>query len=166
MSYEICSATSEDVDELSRMRVALQEHLHKSNASLFAMSEAATSSLSSQYLSYLKDPDVQVVVTRKEQSRLLCGMAVGRVIIREDTDPGRFGRIDDVWVDQEYRRKGICRRMVNQLLQHFEERSVQSIVLEYIVGNRESETIWHQFGFCPVITTAVANLSMVRERVT
>ena len=58
-------------------------------------------------------------------------------------------KIDDVWVEQELRRKNICRRLFSQIVAHYKE--INLFVLNYVDNNIEAEKTWKQLGFKPVI---------------
>ena len=46
--------------------------------------------------------------------------------------------VDDVWVDIEHRRHGLCKCMVRDLLEFFRERDAERVVLNYMPGNLEA----------------------------
>ena len=73
--------------------------------------------------------------------------------------PEQIRRIDDVWIEPNYRRKGLGTKLVYELLEFFKINHIVAIILEYAKGNMEAEAIWEQFGFEPVLTIATANLS-------
>jgi ribosomal protein S18 acetylase RimI-like enzyme len=163
--HRVRTAKPEDIEQLVRMRLALQNHISSVKLHLFGMSEKSVLSLTDKYLAEIQDKDVRIIAVEKSDSQTVVGMAIGKVVIRDDYDPERFGSIDDVWVDPEHRRQGLCRKMIEDLLRFFEQSAVQDIVLDYAVGSQESEEAWQAFGFQPALTIATAKLQDVKNRV-
>lgn len=147
------TARIEDVDELARMRFTLQKHMHASNSRLLHMSPRAIDDLPQQYRLRVEDPERRIVVS-EERSGGLVGMAMGTIANRNDLLPPRCGRIDDVWVDPQHRRRGVAKRLVSDLLAFFEENRVATLVLDYAVGNDEARRTWKALGFEPILTVA------------
>lgn len=162
--WQIRTATSEDIEALATMRLRLQEHLARTNHELLPMSAQGITALPERYREALTDANAHVVVVQVLGTEALVGMAMRRIMLREDLVPAHAGRIDDVWVEPPYRRQGICRALVQQLLVFFERCDVQVLVLDYVVGNAEAEDTWRQFGFRPVLTLAKANVGDVKQR--
>jgi ribosomal protein S18 acetylase RimI-like enzyme len=162
--WEIRPATQADMDALVTMRLRLQDHMAHANPGLLPMSAQGHAALPDRYREALAEATVHVLVVQARDAEELVGMAVGRIVVREDFVPSHMGRLDDVWVEPSYRRRGICRALVQQLLGFFERCGVQSLVLEYAVGNAEAEHTWRHLGFRPVLTLAHADLGEVKQR--
>ena len=163
MGIEICNAKADDVSDLVRMRVSLQEHIMAENPRLYALSERGFSSLEAKYLEYIRDVDSHVVVGRVDKTSAIVAMAVARIITCNELQPSRYGRIDDVWVDSDFRCQGVCRSMMMRLLDFFDDINIANLRLDYTVVSRDSEAIWRRFGFEPVLTIANADLEEVRR---
>lgn len=153
----------EDTDELARMRLALQQHMQAANPRLLPMSRQAIANLPSQYRLHVKNPMRRIVVAN-DHSGVLIGMAMGTIADRNDLQPPRCGRIDDVWVEPHCRRLGLAKQLIGDLLVFFESKNVATIVLEYSVGNIDAEFAWNAFGFKPILTVAVATPYELRRR--
>jgi ribosomal protein S18 acetylase RimI-like enzyme len=163
-SYQIRAATQADAKDLVRMRLALQAHITRANPRLLAMSAQQVAALVNFYLALLKDAQARVLVARDLETERVIGMVVGRILRQQELEPSEIGRIDDVWVDPEQRRRGVCRAMVGQLLEFFEGAKIEVLVLDYAVGNLEAEQVWSRLGFQPVLTLANAGLGEVKRR--
>jgi ribosomal protein S18 acetylase RimI-like enzyme len=163
-SYQVRVATQAEADDLVRMRLALQAHLARANRHLLALSAQRVAALTNFYLDTLEDPKAQVLVAYDPGAEQVTGMAVGRILRQEEFNPPDWGRIDDVWVEPEYRRRGVCGAMMAQLLEFFARAKIEVLVLEYAVGNREAEQVWSRLGFQPVLTLANAGFEEVKRR--
>jgi len=161
--YLIRPATEADVPALVDMRLALQEHIEGANAHLFRLTSESPSRFSQKYRLAMSDPESLIVITEEIHSAAPIAMAVGTISIREDLDPPKTGRIDNVWVEPQFRRRGICRSMIGKLVEFFEQFNIQKLVLDFVVGSEESENTWKKLGFQPVLTIAVASLEETKR---
>ncbi len=155
-----------DVNELVRMRLALQEHISRANPHLFGKSGTAVAELAGKYEAVIADVNTTVLVAQDPSTKRIVGMGVGTIMRRHDLEPATFGKIDDVWVDPDFRRRGLCRRMLAGLLDFFHHAHIEHLVLDYVIGSTESESTWRRFGFHPVITKATARLDQVKNLIT
>lgn len=162
--HSIRPATAEDVEVLATMRFSLQEHMTRANPELLPLSEQGIAAFPVRYREAIADTHAHIVVAQAQDTEELIGMAMGRVTRREDLIPAQAGRIDDVWVEPSWRRQGICRALMKELLAFFERFDIEVLVLDYVVGNGEAEDTWHQLGFHPVLTLAKANVGDVKQR--
>ncbi len=161
----IREATQVDVEDLERMRLALQAHLAKANPHLMALNAQRRATLKDFYRNLIDDPQARVLVAHEPLGTQRIGMAVGRIIPHEEFEPTVWGHIDDVWVEPEYRHRGICRILMARLLEFFERARIEVLVLDYVIGNTEAERTWGRFGFQPVLTVANAKLTEVRNHI-
>lgn len=157
------TARTEDAGELARMRLALQKHMQASNGRLLHMSPSAIEDLPQRYQLHVQDPQRKVVVA-EDRSSALVGMAMGTVVDRYDLFPPRCGRIDDVWVEPQHRRRGVPKRLLRDLVAFFETHSVATLVLDYAVGNEEAQRVWTALGFEPILTVATATPNELQRR--
>lgn len=157
-------AEAKDVDALARMRIHLQEHLMQANPLLLPMSEPRRKSLPVFYARQIEDETSQALVAETPSNGELVGMAFARTAVNEDIVPSRLGRIDDVWVEPPYRRKGVCRALVAELLVFFRQNNVEHLDLFHVVGNTQAEHSWSSLGFQPVLTVKSAKLEVIASR--
>ena len=157
--FSIQKATLGDIDHVVRMRLSLQQHMRKNNSRLWQMSKKKISSLPTFYRTAINDLNSRLLIVQEDESKRIVGMALGRICIHDEYVPNKSGRIDDVWIEPNYRRKGLGTKLVLELLKFFKLNDVVAIILEYTKGNVEAEAIWERFGFEPVLTIATANLS-------
>jgi ribosomal protein S18 acetylase RimI-like enzyme len=163
--WEVRTAIDADLDDLTAMRLKLADHMAQANQDLLPMSEAGVAAIGERYREALGDPGTHIAVARVHATRALVGMAMGRIVHRDDLIPAELGRVDDVWVDPDYRRQGISRALLRPLLAFFERKGVELLMLEYTVGNAEAEAIWTQLGFRPLSVMAHGTVGDVRSKI-
>ena len=93
-------------------------------------------------------PDARVLVAHQE------GRIVGYGVARITFLPPFFaerrrGFIQDVFTNQGYRRRGISRRLVSDLLAWLREETVATVELTVAINNKEAIRLWESLGFHP-----------------
>ena len=149
--YFVRSATEQDVSFLVRMRLMLQQHMESANPDILRHNVAWRNRLPNMYREQIGDFDTLVLMTIDEDSGQAVGMAVSQLIQDPYMEVGRFVKINDVWVDEAYRRKGICSAMLNVIMEHYKDRGISTFTLNYVINNLEAESAWHAVGFKPII---------------
>ena len=157
MEIEVRQAEIEDINSLIEMRKKLQNHMSENNKRLWGISNSFIQNLDAYYRSKIRKPSAKILIAcEKGKPDDIIAMALGKIIVNEDFDPPRSGRIDDVWVEPEHRREGICEIMIKEIVEYFRRNKVYDLVLEYAIYNREAEETWRKMGFHPSI---IDNLS-------
>jgi ribosomal protein S18 acetylase RimI-like enzyme len=159
--FLIRSATERDINRVVAMRLRLQEHMITINRNLWQMSEKSIATLPSFYRSTLEDKRCHLVVVEDKKSGIILGMGLGRICEHDEHVPNESGKIDDIWVEPNYRKKGLCKMILSELKVFFESKGIDVAVLDFVNGNFEAETVWKRFGFQPVLTTATAKLDEI-----
>jgi predicted GNAT family acetyltransferase len=129
------------------------------------MNDARKEALPEFYERCIADADVQVLVALGADSdaHRIVGTAVGRLEVGRDV--ARYGSIEDVWVEPEYRGRGICRALVAQLTEFFQMHGVQKLTVGFVYGGTAAK-IWERLGFTPAVVIANGNVDTVRTRST
>lgn len=153
--YFVCSAIHEDIPELVRMKLGLQEHMEKANSLILRYTEEWKRGLSATFGKLLNDSNVTVIKAVTNKDKKTVGMMVGTVNEHPQFTIERSGKIDDVWVDIDHRNKGLASQMLSDLLSRFTEKGIKHITLNYVVNNIEAEQTWRALGFNPAITNCV-----------
>jgi ribosomal protein S18 acetylase RimI-like enzyme len=101
------------------------------------------------YLSTLLErPDARVLVAREQI--YIVGYGVARVtLLPPFFAERRRGFIQDVFTRQGYRRRGIARRLVTDLLAWLREEEVRTVELTVAVKNTAAILLWKSLGFRP-----------------
>jgi len=163
MEIEIRQAEVPDIPLLIEMRKNLQQHMHANNKHLWGISDSFIQNLEAYYISKIRKPSAKLLLAHeKGKPEKIFAMALGKIITSEDRDPPRTGRIDDVWVDPEHRREGICEIMVKEIVEYFRRNKVYDLVLEYAIYNREAEETWRKMGFHPSMIISTAKIDEIK----
>jgi ribosomal protein S18 acetylase RimI-like enzyme len=146
------------------MRLALEAFVKSRNPLVWDLSRSRAAGLPGFYRRLLRSHDAVAVVAEALPGEEVVGMAIGRLQRHPQFEPGRSGKIDDVWVDPRYRRRSVARRMMIQVARHFRQRGIRMLLLEYAIGNRGAEKAWPRLGFSPVFIGATADVGSVLRR--
>jgi ribosomal protein S18 acetylase RimI-like enzyme len=164
--YGIREATADDLDVLTEMLYRLDAHVSGAPREILAMTEAGEAALRDRLRRLVDAEEARLLVVT------LGGevVAMGGIVVWGDdgtwTTPERRARrtavIDDVWVDEDHRRRGLTRRLLDALVDFAESAGAREIVLEYSLANPEAEATWARFGFRPTGVRAAATTASVR----
>ena len=130
---------------------------------MWRMTDARSEALPQFYAQCIADAGVQVLVAVGPDSdaHRIVGTAVGRLEVGRDV--ARYGSIEDVWVEPEYRGRGICRALVAQLTEFFQVHGVQKLTVGFAHGGTAAE-VWQHLGFTPAVVIANSDVATVRAR--
>lgn len=162
--YQINKAKSEDINDLVAMRLSLQKHLDSRNQNLWELSPERLSEYPEIYRKMMSNKDVSILVIYDTEKEINVGMGIGTLITHNEFKPNSSGRIDDIWIDPDHRRKGLCKRLILELAKFFRENGIMAVSLQYVMGNTEAEHVWPRLGFDSVIKIANANLEDIFEK--
>ena len=158
-------AVADDVTDLASMRLALQRHMRRRSSRLWNLSRKQSRGFPRFYRARLRSRSVHLLVVKDTRTGRAVGMAMGSIQKHDAFVPRKSGKIDDVWVQPGYRRKGLCRRLTGKLLRFFEKNRVSMVTLVYALGNSEAAGTWKRLGFVPALVGASGRLSEVKRRV-
>lgn len=94
----------------------------------------------------LKDKNVKMLVA--EDNGKIIGRIVG-VIIKAPSyiTPKKIGNIDDTFIKENYRQKGIGEKLLKELLKWFKDKNIKHIELSVDARNKIGVNAWRKFGF-------------------
>ncbi len=163
LSYVIRAASAADCERLATLRLRLQDLLEQENPSLWRMTPPRRAGLPDFYAESIADAGVQVLVAEVAGSgaRCIVGTAMGR--IEAGRDVARFGSIEDVWVEPEYRGQGLGRALVQQLADFFHASGVEKLSVGFVHGGTAA-ALWQRLGFQPAVVVANSDVASVRAR--
>ena len=164
--YLIRPALEHEADDLARMRMSLQAHMMHSNPNLLDLSRKKISGLADNYLAELKKETSKVLVVYDSETDRIIGMGMGRIFAHDEYIPDKSGRIDDIWIDPEHRRNGLCTAMIREFVNFFEAFGVDDIGLDWVAGNIEAEAFWPSLGFKPNILNSSASFGELKAKLT
>jgi ribosomal protein S18 acetylase RimI-like enzyme len=98
------------------------------------------------YLRTLISRDDALAVIARDEGQII-GYAIGRITALPPFFARRYrGYIHDVYVRNAYRRQGIARRMVQEILRWLRGRGVQLVELT-VAANNDAVGFWQRLGF-------------------
>lgn len=74
----------------------------------------------------------------------------------------RSAVIDDVWVEPDFRSRGVFRALLKRLVGFAESRNAQELTLEYSATNKQARAVWTRMGFKTTGVCAAAYTSTVK----
>ncbi|MBN1661873.1 MAG: GNAT family N-acetyltransferase [Anaerolineae bacterium] len=160
--YTIRPAEHEDLDRVTDLLLALQDHLEASNRDLWRMDGEARANLKGITAGRLTAPNGCALVAEHEADGVV-GVIFGRVVTNSRYDPPRAGSIDQAYVRPDHRRRGVATRLVAAVCDYFAAEGVQDLSLRYVAGNEEAAGFWAARGFAPRIITAGAPRGLVQR---
>lgn len=124
------------------------------------MTDARKAGLPDFYAESIADPSVHVLVAeaREQDAERIVGTATGR--IEAGRDVPRFGSLEDVWVEPEYRGRGICRAFVLTLAGFFQSQGVEKLSVGFVHGGAAAG-LWQRLGFAPTVIVANSDIDTV-----
>lgn len=163
MPYVIRPARKADLDRLSELLLALQDHIEAANPDLWRLRPEARHNLKGQLAGRLRAEDSLALVAEDKAGGVI-GVIFGRIVVNNRYTPSRAGQIDQAFVHPDHRRRGLGRRLVSELCRFFAAQGVDDISLRYAVGNSGAIQFWQSLGFEPRIVTAGVGLETLRQR--
>jgi ribosomal protein S18 acetylase RimI-like enzyme len=151
--YSIRRATARDLPDLKRMRIALQDLLTGRDPRVWRLSQELSDRLEEFYATTMEKDENRIFVADAPAGRPV-GMLLVRVIDNPNMDPRPFGRIDDAWVDPEWRAAA----------QFLADRRVVMVMLDWANNNPPSGTCWQKLGFEPLMTMGFASPTDILSR--
>ncbi|MFN2329268.1 MAG: N-acetyltransferase family protein [Chromatocurvus sp.] len=84
--------------------------------------------------------------------------------IWEQTEPVEFrsGMIDDVWVEPEFRSRGVFKALLIELVSFAESHNAHELILEYSATNKQAKAAWTKMGFKTTGVRAAAYTATVK----
>lgn len=145
MGVHIRRATARDIKEILPVWGELA-HYHASLDPAFTPSPQWSREYSA-YLRTLMGRDDALAVVAREGPEVI-GYAVGRITTLPPFFEHRFrGYIHDVFIRESFRRRGVGRRLVEEILEWFRTRGVTLVELTVAANNREAIPFWERLGF-------------------
>ena len=163
MSYTIRRAEPRDLPDLKRMRVALQDLLAVRDPKVWRLSKDLTDTLDQFYAEMMEKDENRVFVAVTPEDKPV-GMLMVRIFDNPNMDPRPFGRIDDAWVDPDWREQGVMRGLTRAAAEFLARRNVPMVMLDWANNNPPSGTCWQNLGFEPLMTMGFADPNDILAR--
>jgi ribosomal protein S18 acetylase RimI-like enzyme len=161
--FSVRRALERDLPELKRMRAELQELLWRIDRRVWRLSSEFLLNLDRFYADVIAKDTNRIFVAGDAQDRPV-GMAMVRIIDSPQLDPRPFGRIDDAWVEPEWRGRGVMTALTRAACNFLVERNVPLVMLDWANLNEPSGTCWQRIGFQPVMTMGFTSPKAILEQ--
>lgn len=159
---KIRNASSLDLDEIVKMRLSLQKHAEKANPLIWRYTDERKRLIRQELEEHFKDENNLILIA--EAKGEIVGLIHGAAQHRTDYIPNDIGNILTIYVHENFRRRGIGSRLVQEVCRFFRSRNVQEVYLRYVLGNKEAEKFWARLGFKPILVTANTQIDTIEER--
>lgn len=165
----IAEAEEADIPQTVELLFRLDAHVSGAPRDILKMTPEGEQELSARMQTFIDNPYKLLVVARHPDEGVV---GMGDIALWKQAEvwetPERrgqwYGVIDDVWVEPDFRRQGLNRRMLRELIDFARSHDVESLQLEYAASNREAARAWKELGFTPVGVRAAAFAADVLER--
>jgi GNAT superfamily N-acetyltransferase len=154
--YLIRPAVESDLDSLASLKLALQDHMERSNPSIYPLSPTGRAEVGIELAKQLQDDDTLVLLAESAQGEAI-GMIIGQVQRQSRLIPEALATVGALYVKEAWRRRGVGAALVRRLLEFFAAHDAEMISARYVVGNSEAERFWERLGFERRIITAGAS---------
>ena len=141
-------AVTTDLSALARMRRALQECIKACDPVVWRLSPQLIDGLEQHYAGILAQNTNRIFLAVDETDRPV-GMLMVRILDNPNIEPRLVGRIDDAWVEPDFRHRGIMRALTETCCRFLKERNVPVVTLDWAVHNQTSVYCWRKLGFEP-----------------
>lgn len=167
--FIIREAREEDLPEMVGFLTKLA--LHVSGTPPHELKESEHKRLLRTLHSSLDDPNRQLLVAESHSAGLVGMGYVGiwrshGIWQQSGEDEFKSGIIDDVWVEPEFRKLGIFKALLRELVAFAEQHHASELILEYSASNREARAAWTRLGFKTTGVRAAAFISTVKQALT
>jgi len=140
-----------DVDRIVELRLLLQHHVEVSNSLGWRITDEGKKLLKQNVENDLAENDICVLLA--EADGKIIGYVQGEVTSRSDYLPRTVGHVSLIYVMKKFRRKGVGKRLMQDLCKFFNLNKAEHLSVRYMIGNVEAEGFWTKLGFEPIITT-------------
>jgi ribosomal protein S18 acetylase RimI-like enzyme len=123
------------------------EH-HKRLSSHFELSDEGRDKFSKYLAKKFSEKSTKLLVAARDGKVIgfmLCMLSPNVPVFKEKT----IGVVSDVYVQSEFRKRGITKEMLKVALRWFHKNKVTSVQLSVAAANIEARAAWNQLGFKP-----------------
>lgn len=151
------TAVLEDIPQIIKLRLDLQNHM--TDCDLLPLSKNKDEVFNRFYHKQILSSEVKIFLALDKESQIAIGMIMAWIIRNPFLKTEHYGRIDDMYVTPEYRRKKVAKRLLILASEFFFKKGISDIILEYAIQNEEAVQFWSTIGFQPILSTARININ-------
>ncbi|MCX5800045.1 MAG: GNAT family N-acetyltransferase [Candidatus Eisenbacteria bacterium] len=142
---QIRKARSADIEQVTELSLTMQGY-HAAFDGVFALTENAREGLAS-FLGKCVRSRKRLLIVAEEDNRIV-GYALATLASRPPIFRQReYGFIEDVFVAEKYRNRGITKRMLDATYSWFRKHGIKEAVLTVHAKNRLGIMVWEREGF-------------------
>jgi len=149
-------ARTEDIPFLVESLSKLISHVQKTTNDVYIsnLEEQDSSVVAGMFNDALHDDDSKIFINEYEGEKT--GFIFGRISnpFLPISKIKKIGLVEMCWVEHSHRKKGISRRLCEDLEHWFKSKKLQYADLHYLVGNIEAENSWERLGYRPYRITS------------
>lgn len=161
--YTIRQAIESDLGSLVLLKLALQDHMERSNPSIYPLSLAGRAEVRAELSKQLQEEGTLALLAEATEGEAI-GMVIGQVQRQTRLLPEILATIGILYVKGAWRRRGVGTALVRRLLEFFAAHGAEMVSVRYVVGNKEAERFWEGLGFERLIITAGASRKMLAAK--
>jgi len=117
-NISVRKATFSDVEKLMKLRLLLQQHCEESNSQIWQMTDEGKALLKRKVQNDFVNESSRIFIA--EINGNIIGFAHGDVSHRTDYLPKNVGIISTVYVDSNFRRKGVGALLIRHVCEFFD----------------------------------------------
>lgn len=152
-SVYITNADESDIKALVEMTLSLQNYMEKQNSDIWPFSSEAKNHLKNEFSFLILNSSARVLKAVSSKGQII-GMAVGKIRIHQHHLPKKSGVIENLYIREKFRRRGIGKRIVYEIFKYFSEKDIDEISITYPYGNKIATEFWKKMGFHPRLITS------------
>lgn len=145
----ITAARQSDLEALDDLMYQLHDEHHRQSPALFKTASEIAQEKSIER--YLHNPDCWVYVARLEESgeAPIIGFITGHFceLISSVSQPVLMGSVDELYVQPDYRQRGVARQLCQRIERSFQECGVTQTFVEVWHFNVAAQTLYQSLGF-------------------
>ena len=149
--FKIRQATGADVSALSELWKEFMD-FHKERDPHFSRATTGHENFAKFVAEHIQN-DMSCVLVAEEKNEIIGYCMASIAKYPPVFEPTKYGTVFDLAVTEKYRRKGIGKRMFEEIERWFSERKIRRIELRVATSNEVSIAFWHKMGFIPYVET-------------
>lgn len=162
--WNIENAKRSDVNKLMELRLLLEKYHKERNPLMRKLSPQGQEKARHELIELISGIGGCVLKAVDEKGNII-GMVIGKITEDDRHLPSIAGRIERMFILEEWRSRGIGTEFVRRLCQVFAANGVDDIGIGIIAGNDEAMEFWKKFGFQSKAIWANASLRELEGKI-
>jgi len=140
-----------DADYLAQCLINIATYLQLENDNLYVsgLQSKVDESILRFVKTFIENDDAIALVAEKNEDKIACLLARISKTAMPESGVGRVGNIILCWVEDEHRKSGLARQLVQQAETWFKQHDIEVVELSYMPQNIPAEIAWASLGYTP-----------------